>query len=76
MANLNFRANPGKRHFPITPSDTTVLDCHALWVTAAGNLVVEDSSGTAVTYAVGVGLFPFGATKVRAATTATVIGWR
>lgn len=71
--------NPADRHAAITPSDSTVLNPipRALRVTVAGNLVLEDADGTAITYPVSAGdIIPFRATKVRATnTTATVVAW-
>jgi hypothetical protein len=69
--------SPASRHFTITPgnSDLTQLP-RMLYVQATGNLVMRDSAGTDVTYAVEVGqILPFRPRQVRTGTTATVIGW-
>lgn len=66
-------------HFTITPSDIEEIpvNTQCLFVTAAGDLVIEDANGVSITYAVDVGPFIFRPNKVMATgTTATVVGWR
>jgi hypothetical protein len=59
----------------VTPSDTTVLNCVALYVGAAGNVVVDTEDNANITFA----NVPSGtvlwlkAVRVKAATTATNI---
>ncbi len=64
---------------PPTPSGTAnvVPRPRALWCQTAGNLVIEDANGTALSYAVQAGqILPFRAARIRATgTTATVYGW-
>lgn len=73
----NNRAEPGYLHYAVTPSDTTIVDAKALYVTVTGNVAIMDAGGTSITYlGVPVGLFPFSATRVLAATTATVVAWK
>jgi hypothetical protein len=69
--------SPAYRHFSITPGDSDLaVRPRALYVNADGNLVVRDIGGVDVTYAVVKGqILPIRAVQVRAATTATVIGW-
>ena len=59
----------------VTPSDSTVLDFRALWVGGAGNVAVTTRNGEVVTFSgVGAGtILPIQGTRVRAATTATLI---
>jgi len=60
----------------VTPSDTTVLNCRALYIGGAGNLslVFEDGgSAVTVTGVLAGQVYPFRANKVMAATTATNI---
>jgi hypothetical protein len=68
---------PARRHFAITPADSDLaIVPRALFVTGDGNLVIRDQEGTDLPYAVTAGMIvPFHAVQVRAATTATVIGW-
>lgn len=72
------KINPGRKHIAITKSDvTTYSGLVALFVGGAGNVVIVDSEGTSVTYAVAAGaIIPFEAVKVSATTTATgIVGW-
>lgn len=59
----------------VTPSDSTPLDFRALWVGGAGNVAVTTRNGEDVTFsAVPAGsVLPIQGTRVRAATTATLI---
>jgi hypothetical protein len=72
--NLN---GPAYRHFAITPADSDLATIpRALFVTADGDVVIRDAGGVDVTYPVTAGqIIPFRAVQVRAATTATVVGW-
>lgn len=36
--------------FAITPSDTTPINCRAIYVGGAGNVAVKSAGGTAVTF--------------------------
>jgi hypothetical protein len=71
--------SPAESHQAIVPSDSTPVDPRprALYVQTAGDLALEDRSGTVLTYAVQAGqVLPFRASRVRATgTTATVYGW-
>ena len=71
--------SPGECHQAIVPHDTdpVVPRPRALWCNTSGTLVLEDSSGAALTYFVQAGqIIPFRAVKVLATgTTATVFGW-
>jgi hypothetical protein len=69
--------SPARRHFAITPADADLsVVPRALYCTAAGNVVVRDAGGVDVTYPMLAGdVLPFHAVQVRAATTATVVGW-
>lgn len=68
---------PANRHFAITPADEDLaIQPRALCVTADGTLVIRDKNGDDVTYNVFQGqILPFRAVQVRAASTATVVGW-
>jgi hypothetical protein len=70
---------PPSRHVTVTPHDTNSLPIspRALYVSVAGDLVLEDEGGTSVTYPVVAGqILPFrGDVKVKAATTATIVVW-
>jgi len=70
-------ASPASKHAAITPSTTALSPLpKCLYVAVAGDLVIEDSAGTTVTYEdVPVGIFPFRPTKVKSGTTATVLRW-
>ena len=60
----------------VTPSDSTVLDCRALYVGGAGNVVLQmpGRSETVTFLAVPAGTFmPVSARRVMTATTATSI---
>ena len=69
--------SPANRHFAITPADADLaVRPRAIYVSADGNVVIRDEEGTDITYAVVAGqILPIRAVQVRAATTATVIGW-
>jgi hypothetical protein len=74
MAHLN-AADPGTRHATVTPSADNLPSHRALYVAVTGDMTIVDENGVSITYsAVPVGLFPFGATKITAAT-ATVVMW-
>jgi hypothetical protein len=70
-------ASPADRHFAITPADEDLaFRVRALCVIADGTLVLRDEGGVDVTYNVFAGqIVPFRAVQVRAASTATVVGW-
>jgi len=69
-------SDSAKRGVAVTPSDTTVVDCQAIYVGGAGNLVVEHYNGgpktTYTAIAVGV-VHRISAYRIAAATTATLI---
>lgn len=69
--------SPASIQFAITPADSDLtMRPRALFVIARGNLVIRDGAGSTVTYPVEAGqIIPFRAVQVRAATTATVVGW-
>ena len=69
--------SPANRHFAITPADADLaVRPRSLYVNASGTVVIRDEEGTDITYNVSVGqVLPFRGIQVRAATTATVIGW-
>jgi hypothetical protein len=69
--------SPAFRHFAITPADENLaFRVRALCVTADGTLVIRDETDTDVTYNVFAGqILPIRAVQVRAASTATVVGW-
>ena len=71
------KSSPANRHFAITPADADLeIRPRALYVNGAGSLVIRDEEGTDVTYTVEAGqILPIRAIQVRAATTATVVGW-
>lgn len=59
----------------VTPSDATPITASAVWVGGLGNLVVTMQDGQVLTFtAVPAGtLLPISVTRIRAATTATLI---
>jgi hypothetical protein len=69
-------AAPATRYVAVTPSDTTVLGCRAIYVGGAGNLSLQAYEGgpTVVFTAPAVGVeHPLSAYRIMAATTATAI---
>lgn len=72
---MSNRSDPAIKYAAVTPSDTTVVNCRALYVGATGSLVLQAESGaSSVTFAtVPAGWQPVGAYRVMAATTATGI---
>jgi hypothetical protein len=85
---LSTDGGPKLKHAAITPSDTTILTkdgtagtgllYHALYITGAGNIAIEDKYGTVITYAVPANfIMPFRPYRVRSTnTTATgIVGW-
>ena len=70
-------SGPANRHFAITPADEDLaIRPRAIYVSADGNVVIRDDEGPDITYAVTAGqIIPFRAVQIRAATTATVVGW-
>lgn len=68
---------PATRHYAITAADTDLAVVpRALYVLTAGDLVIRDEQGTDITYPVTAGqLIVFRGRQVRAASTATVVGW-
>lgn len=68
---------PGTRHYAITAADSDIpVRPRCLFVLTDGNLVLRDEVGTDITYPVTAGMqVPFRAVQVRAASTATVVGW-
>lgn len=70
------KITPSSRFFPITPADADLADIpKALYIAGAGNLVVRNASGTAVTFTnVPAGsILPISPIRVAAATTCTGI---
>ena len=60
----------------VTPSDTTILDCRALYIGGSGNLVLQmPNRDTSVTFfnVLGGTILPVSARRVMLATTATNI---
>lgn len=76
-ADIAIASMPANRHATVVPSNSASLPPHrALYIAVTGDVAIEDANGTQITYAsVAVGLFPFVATKIRTATTATVVLW-
>jgi hypothetical protein len=74
MAHLN-AADPGTRHTTVV-AGTTVLPGHrALYIAVTGDVTIVDENDVSIQYVgVPVGLFPFAAKKITAAT-ATVVMW-
>ncbi len=70
-------SGPATRHFAITPADADLaIVPRALWVDADGTLVIRDALGADITYNVIAGvILPFRGIQIRAASTATVVGW-
>lgn len=70
---------PATNHFAIVPNDGADLPQipRAIYVQAAGNLVLRDAAGVTITYAVTAGqVLDFRAVRVMATgTTAIAIGW-
>lgn len=67
---------PARGYAAVTPSDSTELDCRALYVGGAGNVVLQmpGRSETVTFLSVPAGTFmPVSARRVMAATTATGI---
>ena len=79
LANIQGPINhdaPASRAVAVTPSDSTVLDCRALYIGTTGNVAIMPlGSTTAVTFnAVPVGWFPVACSKVMSTnTTASTI---
>ena len=73
------KADPGSRHFAITPSDTVDMAIvpRCIYCNAAGTVQVQDKFGTTLAYAMSAGqILPFRGTRILATgTTATVYGW-
>lgn len=65
-------SGPAINGVAVTPSDTTILNCRALWVGTTGNLTVDfaDGNSDVLIKNVPVGVFPFAVKRVKAATTA------
>jgi hypothetical protein len=70
-------SSPAYRHYAITPADADLpVRVRALCVITDGTLVIRDETDTDVTYTVFAGqVMPLRAVQVRAASTATVVGW-
>ena len=68
-------ADPAVDASSVTPSDSTVLDCRALYIGGTGDVAVVTEKGTTVTFSnVPVGFFPVACNKVNSTnTTATNI---
>ena len=74
-------SGPATTHVAITPNDGVDIDnnIRSLYVTASGDLVVQDAKEVNVTYPVTVGqVFTFAQIKrvFATGTTASVVGWR
>lgn len=70
--------SPADRHFAITANNAADVDPKPryIYVATAGNLVIADSDGTEVTYAVTAGQhLRFRPTRIMETSTATVVGW-
>lgn len=65
VAEVNYYKN-----IEVIPSNTTILDCKALYVGTEGNLVIEDKYGNEVTYIDFDKWLLFDVHKVKATTTA------
>jgi hypothetical protein len=72
-------SDQGRRHFAITPSNSTDIADRpkALYCETAGTVVIRDEAGTDLTYTLVQGqILPFRGVRVLATgTTATVYGW-
>lgn len=68
VAEVNYYKN-----IEVTPSDTTILDCKALYVGTEGDLIIEDKYGNEVTYVDFEKWLLFDVHKVKAATSASNI---
>jgi hypothetical protein len=72
-------SSPVKKHFAIVPSDSQDLADmpKAIYCQAAGNIVIRDSAGTDLTYAMTVGqILLMRPTRVlQTGTTGTYYGW-
>jgi hypothetical protein len=68
---------PATRHYAITAADSDLaVRPRALYVLTDGDLVLRDEQGTDITYPVTAGsVLTIRAIQVRAASTATVVGW-
>lgn len=67
---------PATKYAAITPSDTTIVGCRAIYVGGAGNLSLQAYEGgpTVVFTAPAIGVeHPLSAYRVMAATTATLL---
>lgn len=66
-----------RKHIAITPHDTNeITNLRSLYITIAGSLIIIDSEDREITYAaVPVGEFKFIPKIIKAASTATVVGW-
>jgi len=71
-------SSPATRQYVITPADADLDNpVRALYIADDGDLVIEDHGGNVVTYPVVAGqIIPFSPKQIRAATTASVIGWQ
>lgn len=68
--------SPAGRHFSITPDDDADINPKPryLYVAISGDLVIADSDGAEVTYAVTAGQH-FRPTRAMETSAATVVGW-
>lgn len=75
---MTTKADPGRLHAEVTPSDATDLDgVSALYCEAPGTAIVADAAGTEVTYTLVAGqVLPFQAKRVLVGSTATLVAWR
>lgn len=73
------RSDPAVRHIAITPSDTADLSVkpRVLYCNVSGNVVIRDSFGVDLTYALVAGqILPISPVRILATgTTATVYAW-
>lgn len=73
---MSIESAPATSLLAVTPSDSTILNCRALYVGGAGNVAVTASRDSAAVTLSGVPagtVLPISASKVMAATTATLI---
>lgn len=73
---MSIESAPATKLVLVTPSDSTVLNCRAIWVGGAGNVSIVARDDTAAVLLSGVPagtLIPVSCSKIMAATTATLV---
>jgi hypothetical protein len=73
---MSIESAPATKLVLVTPSDSTVLNCRAIWVGGAGNVSIIAKDDTAAVLLSGVAagtLIPISCSKIMAATTATLV---